>query len=64
MTGSLPAIEPNRRYRIKEVSALLGIHRNTLRSYRDKGLIREGIDATGKAIYLGREIMRFYNTTI
>ena len=42
MTTTTPNINETGRYSIGEASALLGIHRNSLRKYTEQGLIKCG----------------------
>ncbi len=50
------------RYSVTETAGILGIHRNTLRRYTDRGLIRCGFRrGTGRKFYLGSEIRRFWS---
>lgn len=63
LTGTAPHADRNKRYSLKEASALLGIHRNTLRRYIKEGRIGF-ILAQGHAFIYGSEINTFWNTTI
>lgn len=64
MTAIEPNVEPNGRYSIGETCALLGIHRDTLRTYTDtKGIIKCEYRLIGSRrvkYYLGSEIIRFW----
>lgn len=65
MTSQRPDVDATGRYSIKETSALLGIHRNTLRRYTAKGLIKSGFrKCTKSRFYTGLEILRVWNQTI
>lgn len=63
LTGIAPHADRNKRYSLKEASALLGIHRNTLRRYIKEGRI-SFILAQGHAFIYGSEINTFWNTFI
>ena len=60
ITALEPQAVPAGRYNSKQASALLGIHRNTLRNYTDAGEIKCGYRKNGRKFYLGREIVRFW----
>lgn len=64
ITALEPQAVPAGRYSIKQASALLDIHRNTLRRYTDSGEIRCGFRKNGRKFYLGREIIRFWREQI
>lgn len=65
LCGSKPDVINDRRYTVKETSALLGIHRNTLTKYTTQGLIFPIMHkADNRLYYLGKEIIRFWNQTI
>lgn len=64
MTALEPQAVPAGRYNIKQASALLDIHRNTLRRYTDSGEIKCGFHKNGRKFYLGREIIRFWREQI
>lgn len=50
------------RYPVCETARILGIHRNTLRRYTERGLIKCGIRrGTNQRFYLGSEIRRFWS---
>ena len=52
-------------YTIKETAALIGVCRNTLRGYTDKGFIRCSFRrGTGKKFYYGKEIKRYLTSTL
>ena len=65
----ITAIEPNvsaaGRYSVTETSAVLGIHRNSLRKYTEQGLIKCGFRrTTARKFYLGSEILRFWRAQL
>lgn len=56
-----PQVIDTGRYSTMETCRLLGVHRNTLQRYTEKGLIRCGFrKSTGRKYYLGSEILRFW----
>lgn len=60
-----PVVSVERRYSPKETAELLGIHRNTLRTYTSDGLIRcNWHRETMRKFYQGQEILRFWKATI
>lgn len=59
ITSVEPKVNPNAKYTIKETCSFLEIHRNTLRKYRDEGLIKCSIKKTSQR-YSGSEITRFW----
>lgn len=63
ITSVLPDINPVAKYTIKETCELLGIHRNTLRSYVNAGLIRTTLKMHGQR-FKGSEILRFWNSFV
>lgn len=65
----ITAIEPNvseaGRYSVTETSAVLGIHRNSLRKYTEQGIIKCGFRRqTARKFYLGSEILRFWRAQL
>ena len=64
MTAIEPQVALNGRYSIVETCSLLGIHRDTLRSYTDtERIIKCGFRKIGNRLvkyYLGCEILRFW----
>ena len=64
MTAIEPRVALNGRYSIGETCSLLGIHRDTLRSYTDtERIIKCGFRKIGNRLvkyYLGCEILRFW----
>ena len=63
VTSVQPNISPTARYTISETCELLGIHRNTLRSYVNAGYIKTIQKVNGKR-FKGSEILRFWNTFV
>lgn len=64
MTAVKPDVKPDGRYSINETCLFLGLKsRNTLRSYVEKGLIKQGTRKTnGRPFYLGSEIMKCWSS--
>lgn len=61
MKNSKPDVQADGRYSIKEVTALLGISRSTLRRYTDKGIVRCGRRKTnGRPFYTGRSVLQLW----
>ena len=61
MTNVEPKVRPEGRYNMNETATLLGIHRNTLRTYTDKGYIKcRYRKRTLAKFYLGEEVLRFW----
>ena len=63
ITSVQPDINPTAKYTIKETCKLLGIHRNTLRSYVNAGYIKTTLKIHGKR-FRGAEILRFWNSFV
>ncbi len=63
VTSEQPNVRPAARYTISETCALLGIHRNTLRSYVNAGYIKTMQKVHGQR-FKGTEILRFWNTFV
>lgn len=63
ITSEQPNVSPTARYTINETCALLGIHRNTLRSYVNAGYIKTIEKLHGKR-FKGAEIIRFWNAFV
>lgn len=63
VTSVQPNINPTSRYTISETCKLLGIHRNTLRSYVNAGYIKSMQKVNGHR-FKGSEILRFWNTFV
>lgn len=66
LTCTEPAVALDGKYPIGKAADLLGIHRNTLRRYVDKGLIRTGNFRHGRRqrFLYGREILRFWKARL
>ena len=64
MPSTKPDVKPEGRYSINETCSILGLKsRNTLRSYVEKGLIKQGTrKANGRPFYLGSEIMKCWSS--
>ena len=61
MVALEPKVSPNGRYSIIDTCKLLGIHRNTLTRYVNRGRINCRIrESTGQKFYLGSDILRFW----
>lgn len=65
VTATPPIVKAGALYNSKVASQLLGIHRNTLRAYVKANVIKAVIDKiTGRRLYEGRELVRFWNSRI
>lgn len=65
VTAIEPKVSPTGRYSVKQTCEQLGIHRNTLRRYTEEGHIKCSFRReTARKIYLGREILRFWNSQL
>lgn len=65
VTAIEPKVAPTGRYTVKQTCECLGIHRNTLRRYTDEGHIKCSFRReTARKIYLGKEILRFWNSQL
>ena len=62
VTSIEPKVAPTGRYTVKQTCECLGIHRNTLRRYTDEG--RSFRRENARKIYLGKEILRFWNSQL
>lgn len=64
MVNCAPQVNLNAHYSTKEAAALLGIHRNSLRTYSDNGLIKFGRRKLGRKdkFFLGKDIVKFWKT--
>lgn len=64
MTGKIQ-LDPQRRYSVKEAASILGMSRKTLTKYTKTQDIKATVHApTRRVYYLGRDIEKFFNTTI
>lgn len=64
ITSNEPIVTITGRYTVTQACQILGIHRNTLRDYTEKGLIKCGFRKVGcRKFYEGREIIRFWKAT-
>lgn len=63
ITSEQPNVKPASKYTITETCNLLGIHRNTLRSYVKAGYIKVN-DKIQSQRFKGSEILRFWNTYV
>jgi len=63
ITSLEPKVVANAKYTINETCELLGIHRNTLRSYVKAGYIKPILTkrSIGNQRFKGVEILRFWN---
>lgn len=65
MTAMEPQVSMTGRYSVSEACELLGIHRNTLRTYTESGIIKCGFRRpTARKFYLGSEILRFWKSQL
>lgn len=65
ITPEEPRVKETGRYSVQQTSAVLGIHRNTLRNYTEAGLIKCGFrKASYRKFYEGREIIRFWKASV
>ena len=61
MTAEVPNVTETGRYSVTKTTEVLGIHRNTLNRYTERGLIKCGHRReSGRKFYEGREILRFW----
>lgn len=61
MTSEEPKVAPTGKYSVKETCEKLGMHRNTLYRYTNKGKIKCGFRrSTLRRFYTGAEILRFW----
>lgn len=63
ITSEQPSVTPTAKYTIAQTCTLLGIHRNTLRSYVNAGYIKAIQKAHGLR-FKGTEIIRFWNSFV
>lgn len=63
ISSKAPNVNPNAKYTITETCEVLGIHRNTLRSYVKAGYIKNSPKPHGQR-FRGSEIIRFWNTFV
>lgn len=63
ITSVEPQVNPTERYTISQTCILLGIHRNTLRSYVNAGYIKSIQKIHGQR-FKGTEILRFWNSFV
>lgn len=62
MTSIEPKVNDTDKLNVTQAAAVLGIHRNTLRTHTDEGLIRCVVSRrTGYRRYTGKEIKRYWN---
>jgi len=65
MVTELVGVKPEGLYSIGQACTILGIHRNTLRNYTASGKLKSHIHTlTGKQVYRGSDIVRFFNSVI
>ena len=65
VTSIEPKVARTGRYTVKQTCECLGIHRNTLRRYTDEGHIKCSFRReNARKIYLGKEILRFWNSQL
>jgi len=63
MVETEPRVALNGKYGIGKAASILGIHRNTLRSYTKDGKIKCGLHRNNDRIfYFGHEILKFWRT--
>lgn len=56
----MPNVTRTSRYTVNETAKLLGVHRNTVRSYCNKGIIKFTFRIGRKKLIMGHEIIRFW----
>ena len=60
-----PKVNETGRYSVSEACEALGIHRNSLSSYTNSGIIKCGFrKMNGRKFYLGSEIMKFWRAQL
>lgn len=65
MTTEQPQVTPTGLYPIGKAAEALGIHRGTLRRAYAEGHIKAHRHrATGRLLFAGREIIRYYNAKL
>lgn len=65
MTSLEPIVDPKGAYSPNETAKLLGVHRNTLRSYTERGYINCEFRAYSyRKVYTGAEITRFWRARV
>lgn len=65
ITSLEPSVSNTGRYSSKETCELLGIHRQTLSKYTEKGYIKCGFRRVSmRKFYLGSEILRFWKSQL
>lgn len=62
MTFKPPAVTLAGQYGTNEAAEALGVSRKTLKRWRDGGLIKFHRHKTGRAYFLGRDIIRFWQS--
>lgn len=61
MTTTKPNVRRDGRYSITETAHALGVHRNTIRRYAQKGQMKCGVRrATSRIFFSGQEILNFW----
>lgn len=66
ITTEVPNVNPRGMYPVGKACDALGIHQNTLRRYTFSGKIKvvSREDGTGRILYTGAEILRFWKSKI
>lgn len=65
MINEEPSVAKNGRYPIGKAARLLGISRNTLRTYADSGVIKSSVSrVNGRRIFLGIDLLYLWRTHI
>ena len=65
ITAIEPQVNLTGRYTVTQTCKHLGIHRNTLRRYTDEGFIKCSFrKESARKVYLGKEILRFWNSQL
>lgn len=65
ITATEPRVALDGRYTVSQTCLALGIHRNTLQRYTERGLIKCGLRReTARKFYLGRDIIKFWRAQI
>jgi predicted site-specific integrase-resolvase len=65
ITAIEPKVNDSGRYSVSETCNVLGIHRNTLSSYTNSGIIKCGFRRmNGRKFYSGNEILKFWRAQL
>lgn len=64
MTTEMPNVAKTGKYSVQQTAEKLGVSRQTIYEHSEQGLIKYKYRQNGRRVYLGSEIIRYWNETL